>query len=157
MEHDETGCQPPPEGPILCINNCGFFGSAANMNMCSKCYKDLGMVVVGPVDVQPDSIDAKSIALSSSQTSSSSDVAVKAKVGPNRCGTCKRVGISLDSNVAADQIHVPPSLHFSIFILGTGVWKIHAHWSEVNNGEMIYWLCYLFMVAAEASLAVEMG
>ncbi|XP_051118570.1 zinc finger A20 and AN1 domain-containing stress-associated protein 8-like [Andrographis paniculata] len=41
MEHDETGCQPPPEGPILCINNCGFFGSAANLNMCSKCYKDL--------------------------------------------------------------------------------------------------------------------
>ncbi|KAK6144024.1 hypothetical protein DH2020_020844 [Rehmannia glutinosa] len=40
MEHDETGCQPPPEGPILCVNNCGFFGSAANMNMCSKCYKD---------------------------------------------------------------------------------------------------------------------
>lgn len=41
MEHDETGCQAPPEGPILCINNCGFFGSAATMNMCSKCHKDL--------------------------------------------------------------------------------------------------------------------
>lgn len=41
MEHDETGCQAAPEGPILCVNNCGFFGSAANMNMCSKCYKDL--------------------------------------------------------------------------------------------------------------------
>ncbi|XP_016579729.2 zinc finger A20 and AN1 domain-containing stress-associated protein 8 isoform X1 [Capsicum annuum] len=122
MEHDDTGCQPPPEGPILCINNCGFFGSAANMNMCSKCYKDMvlkqeqaklavssignlvngssssekGMIVVGPVDVQPDSIEAKSIALPSSQTSSSSDVAeVKAKVGPNRCGTCKKkVGIT---------------------------------------------------------------
>lgn len=122
MEHDETGCQPPPEGPILCINNCGFFGSSANMNMCSKCYKDMvlkqeqaklavssienlvngsstsekGMVIVGPVDVQPDSIEAKSIALPSSQTSSSSDVAeVKAKVGPNRCGTCKKkVGIT---------------------------------------------------------------
>ncbi|XP_021728950.1 zinc finger A20 and AN1 domain-containing stress-associated protein 8-like [Chenopodium quinoa] len=40
MDHDETGCQAPPEGPILCINNCGFFGSVATMNMCSKCYKD---------------------------------------------------------------------------------------------------------------------
>ncbi|KAL5130131.1 Zinc finger A20 and AN1 domain-containing stress-associated protein 8 [Glycine soja] len=41
MDHDKTGCQAPPEGPILCINNCGFFGSAATMNMCSKCHKDI--------------------------------------------------------------------------------------------------------------------
>ncbi|CAN7131138.1 unnamed protein product, partial [Brassica rapa subsp. narinosa] len=39
MDHDETGCQSPPEGPKLCINNCGFFGSSATMNMCSKCHK----------------------------------------------------------------------------------------------------------------------
>ncbi|KAK1412903.1 hypothetical protein QVD17_34498 [Tagetes erecta] len=30
-----------PEGPILCINNCGFFGSAATMNMCSKCHREM--------------------------------------------------------------------------------------------------------------------
>lgn len=123
MEHDETGCQPHPEGPILCVNNCGFFGSAANMNMCSKCYRDTvlkqeqaklaassienlvngstasekgGTVVVGSIDVQPDSVEAKAVALPSSQTSSSSVVAeVKAKEGPNRCGTCKkRVGFT---------------------------------------------------------------
>lgn len=41
MDHEETGCQAHPEGPILCVNNCGFFGSAATMNMCSKCHKDM--------------------------------------------------------------------------------------------------------------------
>ncbi|KAK6149185.1 hypothetical protein DH2020_016710 [Rehmannia glutinosa] len=36
----ETNCR-APEGSVLCINNCGFFGSAATMNMCSKCHKDI--------------------------------------------------------------------------------------------------------------------
>ncbi|XP_004300251.1 PREDICTED: zinc finger A20 and AN1 domain-containing stress-associated protein 8-like [Fragaria vesca subsp. vesca] len=39
--HDESsGCQAPPAGPIICIKHCGFYGAAATMNMCSKCYKD---------------------------------------------------------------------------------------------------------------------
>ncbi|KAM3341362.1 hypothetical protein P3S68_028997 [Capsicum galapagoense] len=36
----ETGCR-GPENPVLCINDCDFFGSAAMMNMCSKCQKDM--------------------------------------------------------------------------------------------------------------------
>ncbi|PHT30625.1 Zinc finger A20 and AN1 domain-containing stress-associated protein 8 [Capsicum baccatum] len=36
----ETGCR-DPEDAILCINECDFFGSAATMNMCSKCQKDM--------------------------------------------------------------------------------------------------------------------
>ncbi|MCO5583767.1 hypothetical protein L7F22_037681 [Adiantum nelumboides] len=40
LEVEETGCQ-PPEAPILCSNNCGFFGSATTMNLCSQCYRDV--------------------------------------------------------------------------------------------------------------------
>eukprot|EP00494_Astrolonche_serrata_P021413 UN21652 len=29
-----------PEAPILCVINCGFFGSSMTNNMCSKCYRD---------------------------------------------------------------------------------------------------------------------
>ncbi|PHU06140.1 Zinc finger A20 and AN1 domain-containing stress-associated protein 8 [Capsicum chinense] len=36
----ETGCR-APEDPVLCINDCDFFGSAATMNMCSKFQKDM--------------------------------------------------------------------------------------------------------------------
>ncbi|CAM6039863.1 unnamed protein product [Sphagnum compactum] len=38
-DKEEMGCQ-PPEGPVLCTNNCGFYGDATTMGMCSKCYKD---------------------------------------------------------------------------------------------------------------------
>ncbi|KAL4342654.1 hypothetical protein GQ457_08G018360 [Hibiscus cannabinus] len=36
---EEHRCQ-TPEGHRLCVNNCGFFGSPATMNLCSKCYRD---------------------------------------------------------------------------------------------------------------------
>ncbi|XP_073306552.1 zinc finger A20 and AN1 domain-containing stress-associated protein 8-like [Primulina huaijiensis] len=115
----ETGCQ-VPEGPILCINNCGFFGSAATMNMCSKCHKD---TVLKPQQLKLAASSIEDIINSSSSTNKnelflaeaanaelefnvvspqpSSELGTgdgsdtKAKEGPNRCTSCyKRVGLT---------------------------------------------------------------
>lgn len=120
--HDETGCQ-APEGPILCINNCGFFGSAATMNMCSKCHKDLVLkqeqaklaassigsivngsssgngkepIIASAVDVQGGSMEVKVISTEASNGSSSTQIIdSKVKEGPSRCTTCrKRIGLT---------------------------------------------------------------
>ncbi|CAN8288316.1 unnamed protein product [Cochlearia groenlandica] len=115
MDHDKTGCQSPPEGPKLCVNNCGFFGSSATMNMCSKCHKAI-------LFQQEQSAKFASTVSGISSSSSSSNIvkpvepmiltvqpssfqfvaevaapeeAVKPKQGPSRCTTCnKRVGLT---------------------------------------------------------------
>lgn len=124
MDHDKTGCQAPPEGPVLCINNCGFFGSAATMNMCSKCHKDMmlkqeqakiaassiGSIVNGSssssgnepaiaaaaagVAFHTKPVEPKPFSVPSFGLGSQSDE-VKPKEGPKRCTSCnKRVGLT---------------------------------------------------------------
>ncbi|XP_027365565.1 zinc finger A20 and AN1 domain-containing stress-associated protein 4-like [Abrus precatorius] len=114
---EEHRCQ-APEGHRLCANNCGFFGSPATMNLCSKCYVDISLKEQEEASTKStietalsSSAAAAMPPLSTSSPSppavdsvesvppvevASSSVAVgSVSVEPNRCATCrKRVGLT---------------------------------------------------------------
>ncbi|KAL1569345.1 Zinc finger A20 and AN1 domain-containing stress-associated protein 8 [Salvia divinorum] len=115
MESSKETSYQPREGPILCINNCGFFGSAATMNMCSKCHKDMVLkqqqaqfaaasienMVNGSISQkEPLPVDAVSVEVElklvfPQPTPNSVLSEPKPKEGPSKCTTCrKRVGLT---------------------------------------------------------------
>ncbi|XP_057424149.1 zinc finger A20 and AN1 domain-containing stress-associated protein 6-like [Lotus japonicus] len=114
---EEHRCE-APEGHRLCVNNCGFSGSPATMDLCSKCYRDIRLKEQQEAStkstIETALSSSSSVAKPPSSTSSPSpavDLAPPAKAEtasisltagpilqaaqPNRCATCrKRVGLT---------------------------------------------------------------
>lgn len=111
-EEGGSGCQ-VAEGPVRCLNNCGFFGSVATMNLCSKCYRELHLKAKvantsnnapspkpsfsGPPSFETLGTLASTSAADSSMPPPAAEEVVEPplKKRSNRCYSCnKRVGLT---------------------------------------------------------------
>eukprot|EP01055_Gregarina_sp_Pseudo9_P005656 Gregarina_sp_Pseudo_9__5655@NODE_796_length_2206_cov_36_559299_g750_i0_p2_GENE_NODE_796_length_2206_cov_36_559299_g750_i0NODE_796_length_2206_cov_36_559299_g750_i0_p2_ORF_typecomplete_len168_score1_54zfA20/PF01754_16/8_3e13zfA20/PF01754_16/8_6e03zfAN1/PF01428_16/5_6e03zfAN1/PF01428_16/5_1e12_NODE_796_length_2206_cov_36_559299_g750_i0303806 len=113
MEGDNTHTNTAASTPTLCVSGCGFFGSAATRNMCSKCYKHsleaearesasslltpshpLPPKVIqrtpDPIPPNGNVIAVPTTADSGASVVSTSDPGTIKAANPGRCGVCSR-------------------------------------------------------------------
>jgi hypothetical protein len=91
------------EGHRLCANNCGFFGSPATMDLCSKCYRDLNHHQQQPAAPVPPSSSASAayearlaaVAVAEPEEAPAAAAPAGATRQAGRCASCrKRVGLT---------------------------------------------------------------
>lgn len=102
-EAEETGVH-TPEAPILCINNCGFFGSRMTENLCSKCYRDTVKARTVATAVEKKAVVASSSTPMGAEITDGGSASVAdgkqvveetPKPPSNRCLSCrKKVGLT---------------------------------------------------------------
>ena len=72
MSFDQINDDGAAEQPRLCANNCGFFGNAGTMNMCSKCFKS---AITVSQQRSPETTTSGHHSSSGGQTASLSEIA----------------------------------------------------------------------------------
>ncbi|RWR83806.1 zinc finger protein [Cinnamomum micranthum f. kanehirae] len=88
MEQETRNSFASPNDPIFCANNCGFFGSASNYNLCSKCYKDF-------LREKSHAIATTTIVEKKEKVEEEKQEEAIKQQPANRCNSCrKRVGLT---------------------------------------------------------------
>ncbi|KAF8678500.1 hypothetical protein HU200_046254 [Digitaria exilis] len=89
------------QGPLPCANNCGFFGSPATRNLCSKCFRDdsLRRAEAQAAATAMAALTASSPSTAAAATATATEEEVeegkgRAKGKSGRCSTCgRKVGL----------------------------------------------------------------